>query len=295
MRLESVLDRVAHRDEAAVLQLSRRVTNLLDRFGAYTVRKDWSATTREIVVEIGDRWQQGGRKLAAEPHVESVVKNRFWGEIIDLMTRDDARAAGLFYPTVRRLLAGWDRGRHQESNWDDIVQDTARQIWERWQGGDVERPWSLLCTIARRRFLDRVRGQRPEDEFSEERTLDESPGVCERSERFTEQALEALEAREREIVVMMDLEGHTRVEIARKLGLSEGEVLSIRRAGLRRLWRWLGRDLPPQLREVWEQMFKGAKRASPDQVASVLSLSTEEVVGRIVEARQILGLEGLAG
>ena len=94
---------------------------------------------------------------------------------------------------------------------------------------------------------------------------------------------------------MMDLEGHTRVEIARKLGLSEGEALSIRRAGLRRLWRWLGRALPPHLREVWVELFKGSKRATPDQVASKLSLSEGEVAERIVEARQLLGLESLAG
>lgn len=293
MRLESVLDRAARRDETAVLALARRVTALLERFGAFTVRRDWNDTTQQIIVEIGESWPaaRGG----AEQHVESVVKNRFWGEIIDLMTHDDARAASLFYPTIRRLLASWDRGRVQEASWDDIVQDTARQIWERWQSGDVERPWALLCTIARRRFLDRVRAQRPEDELQDERTLGETPDASARSERFTEQALETLDAREREIVVMMDIEGHTRVEIARKLSLSEGEVLSIRRAGLRRLWRWLGRDLPPDLRELWDEMFKGARRATPEQLAAKLSLTQDEVAARISEARQILGLAGTAG
>lgn len=295
MRLRSVLDQAARRDEVAVLQLSRRVTELLANYGAYSVRKDWSETTRDIVVEICERWHEAARKPDPERHIDSLVKNRFWGEIIELMVHDDTRAAGLFYPTVRRLCASWDRGRQQEASWDDIVQDTARQIWEAWQGGDVEKPWSLLYTIARRRFLDRVRSQRPEDELPEDTISDETAGVVERSEHFTEQALETLEDKEREIIVMMDLEGHTRVEIARKLGLSEGEALSIRRAGLRRLWRWLGRDLPPHLREVWVELFKGSKRATPDQVASKLSLSEGEVAERIVEARQLLGLESLAG
>jgi RNA polymerase sigma factor (sigma-70 family) len=247
------------------------------------------------VVEVCDRWQEGSGRGTAEQHIETAAKNRFWGEIVKLMIRNDAKAAGLFYPTIRRLLATWDRGRVQEASWDDIVQDTARQIWERWQSGDVERPWALICTIARRRFLDRIRAQRPEDEVPDERTLAEPDGASDRSERFTQQALEALEEREREIVVLMDIEGHTRVEIAKRLGLSEGEVLSIRRAGLRRLWRWLGRDLPPAVREVWEEMFKGAKRLSPEQVASKLSLSIDEVGERMARAREILGLEGAFG
>jgi len=291
----SLLEQAARRDEAAVLAVARQVTQLLDRFGAFSVRRDWSETTREIVVEIGESWQQGNVRSQPEQHVETVVKNRFWGEIIELMTRNDSKAAALFYPTVRRLLASWDRGRVQEGNWDDIVQDTARQLWERWQAGDVKRPWALLCTIARRRFLDRVRAQRPEDEAPKESSLGEASGASDRSERFTEQALESLEKREREIVVLMDIEGHTRVEIARKLGLSEGEVLSTRRAGLRRLWRWLGRDLPPPLREVWEEMFKGAKRATPAQIGEKLSLPEGEVAQRMLEAREILGLSGAAG
>ena len=295
MRLESVLDQASRLDEAAVLQLSRRVTDLLQKYGAYTVRKDWSESTRAIVERITERWLQSARRLDAEKHVESITKNCFWGEILDLMVRNDVRAAGLFYPTIRRLCASWDKTHRHEANWDDIVQDATQQIWEAWQGGEVEKPWSLLYTIARRRFLDRVRAEKPEEELAEDRTGEDTPGVVERSERFTRQALETLEPREREIVVLMDLEGHTRVEIAQRLGLSEGEVLSTRRAGLRRLWRWLGRDLPPPLREVWEEMFKGAKRATPDQVARKLELSPEAVAQRISEARKLLGLESLAG
>jgi len=294
MGLQLVLDRAARLDEVAVLQLSRRVTALLEKYGAYTVRRDWSETTRDIVVEIGRRWSESDRRLDPERHIESVVKNRFWGQILDLLVRNDAKAAGLFYPTVRRLLATWDRSRQCEASWDDIVQETAQQIWEAWRAGDVARPWSLLYTIGRRRFLDRVRMQRPQEQLREERVGEgeDGPGTLERSERFTEQALEILDAKEREIIVMMDLDGHTRVEIARQLSLSEGEVLSIRRAGLRRLWRWLGRDLPPRLRNVWEEMFKGAKRATPDQVADKLQLSLDEVVDRLAAAREILGLEG---
>ncbi len=297
MRLQSVLDRAARRDEAAVLQLSRRVTTLLSNYGAYSVRRDWAESTRDIVLQIGERWVAGGGRADPERHIEGVVKNLFWGQILDLMVASDAAAAGLFYPTVRRLLATWDRARQCEEAWDDVVSETATQIWEAWQGGDVEKPWALLYTIARRRFLDRVRAKKPTDEYVEDREDggQDAPGVMERSERFTAQALETLEPREREVIGMMDLEGHTRVEIAKQLGLSEGEVLSVRRAGLRRLWRWLGRDLPPPLREVWEEMFKGSKRATPEQVAKKLDLTAPVVAERISEARQLLGLESLAG
>ena len=48
MRIEAALDRLERRDEAAVLQVSRRVTELLLTYGAYTVRRDWSETTRDI-------------------------------------------------------------------------------------------------------------------------------------------------------------------------------------------------------------------------------------------------------
>ena len=42
-------------------------------------------------------------------------------------------------------------------------------------------------------------------------------------------------------------------------------------------------------------MFKGAKRATPTQVGRRLSLSEDEVTERILMARQLLGLESLAG
>ena len=42
-------------------------------------------------------------------------------------------------------------------------------------------------------------------------------------------------------------------------------------------------------------MFKGSKRATPEQVAAKLSLEAEQVAARISEARQLLGLEALGG
>jgi DNA-directed RNA polymerase specialized sigma24 family protein len=218
-----------------------------------------------------------------------VTKNRFWGFVLDLMGENDPKANDLFFPTVRRLLAKWDGPRRLEAYWDDVVQDTAQQIWQQWRGGGVDRPWALLCTIAKRRFLDRTRATRDADELPED-ARDEGGGEAGGGGLFTSQALAILEEAERDIIVRMDLEGQTRLEVARELGKTEGEVLSIRRAGLRRIWRWIGRDLPPRLRAVWEEMFKGAKRATPEEVAEKLGIPREEVLAILSEAQALTGV-----
>ncbi len=283
---KTVLNAASDGDAPALLQLTRQVSRLLEEYGAYTVRKEWAEDVQKITAAVLEGWAEGGT-LAADTHIESVTKNRFWGQILDLMTQNDMKAGQLFFPTVRRLLGKWDGARRAEAQWDDIVQETAHQLWESWMKGGVKRPWSLLCTIAKRRYLDKIRAERHteeiEDEASEE--LGDSPG-----ELFTEQALAVLEEEERQVIVQMDIEGRTRVEIADSLGVTEGQVLSTRRAGLRRIWRWLGRDLPPTSRAVWEEMFKGARRIPPEEVAAKLSMETAEVVEILEEARVLTGL-----
>ena len=215
-----VLEGAARRDEASLLRLTRHVTQLLARYGAYAVRDDWTTLAREIAEEAPKSFS--GRSDAGG-HIESVAKNRFWGKVLDLMTESDPKASALFFPTVRKLLATWDGSRAQEAVWDDIVSETSIQIWERWRARDVEKPWALLCTIAKRRFLDRVRATRPTDELDQEMVEDErdaSPGEG----VFTQQALGVLDEQEREIVVRMDLEGETRIEIANSMGVSEGQA-----------------------------------------------------------------------
>jgi RNA polymerase sigma factor (sigma-70 family) len=288
--LRAVLDGALRRQEAALLKLSRHVTRLLEKFGAYAVRKDWSTATYEIALEVADRWGEKGVRLEPTPHLETIVKNRFWGLMLDLMTENNPNAANLFFPTVRRLLAKWDPYRKHEASWDDVVQDTAQQLWEKWLAGDVQKPWAMLCTIARRRFLDRVRAAKPTEEIDEEQGHGGEDEREQAPELFASEALAILEEKEREVIVKMDLEGWTRVEIAAHLEMTEGQVLSVRRAGLRRIWRWLGRDLPPRLREVWEEMFKGAKRLTPEQVAVKCGLSRQEVAEILREARELTGL-----
>ncbi len=289
--LREILDGAVRRDERALLQLARRVTTLLERFGAYTIRKDWSRPAYDITLAVADGWQQAPRRTAPDVHLESTVKNRFWGCVLDLMTQNDVRAGELFFPTVRRLLAKWDGSRRYEAWWDDVAQDTAQQLWEQWLGGEVERPWALLCTIAKRRYLDRVRATKPTDDLDglgDESDADADGGGG--GELFTQEALAVLEPDEREIVVRMDLDGQTRVEIAADLDMTEGQVLSLRRAGLRRIWRWLGADLPPRMRSVWEEMFKGARRAGPEDVARKLGMPIDEVVALLQEAREWTGV-----
>ena len=287
--LQQVLASAAKRDERALLALTRRVAQQLEKQGAYAVKKDWSLLTRQATLDAAARWADTSSGTSPEKHVENVVRNHFWGAVLDLMTEGVAAAGDLFFPTVRRLLSHWDGSRRHEASWDDIAQETAHQLWERWRGGDVDRPWALLCTIAKRRYLDVVRATRPTDEINEE-SLGEVDADSTSGELFTNQALATLESAEREIIERMDLQGQTRVEVARELSVTEGQVLSIRRAGLRRIWRWLGRDLPPRVREVWEEMFKGSKRRSPDQVAQKLGSDVGEVMEHLAEARQLTGV-----
>jgi DNA-directed RNA polymerase specialized sigma24 family protein len=289
--LRDVLDGATRHDERCLLDLSRRIGRLLERYGAYTVRQNWSSAIYEIALAVAKSWREAGRSADPEPVFEGVVKNRFWAAVLDLVTQNDARAAQLFFPTVRRLVASWDGSRQLEATWDDIVQDTAHQVWELWIAGSVERPWSMIRTVARRRYLDRARGARPTEELGDEESGGSEPTPPAPGDGlFTEAALAVLEPREREIIVRMDLEGETRVEIGASLGMTEGEVLATRRAGLRRIWRWLGEGLPAELRAVWDEMFKGARRMGPEEVAAKLALPLGEVVDRLERARALCGL-----
>lgn len=285
-----VLDRARRGDERALLRLSRRISELLARAGAWSVADDWSATIHEVAREVLARWSAGEGEAGAL--VERVSRDRFFGRVLDLLGEPGGRAGAVLVPAIRRLLLRWDGSRSFEASWDDIAQDTVLQLWQAWRGGSVDRPFALLCTIAKRRYLDRVRAARPTDEVREE-TLGEVDGEGAGGGLFTGQLLEVLEPAEREIIVRMDLEGRTRVEIAGELGMTEGEVLSIRRAGLRRIWRHLGDGLPPEHRAVWLELFKGARRCPPAEVAARLGRPEEEVRARIAEARALLGIGGL--
>ncbi len=288
--LADTLHKAATGDELALLHVTRRLGTIFETLGAYTVRKEWTREIREIALEATESWPSA--RTEASDFLHRLARNRLWGCVLDLMGEGHIGAGELFFPTVRRLVARWDGARATEAAWDDIASETAQQLWTQWQKGGVEQPWSLLCTIAKRRFLDRVRATRPTDAIDD---LPEEAGEGEGDETFTEEILGVLEDQERDIIVRMDIEGYTRVEIATSLGLSEGQVLSVRRAGLRRIWRHLGAQLPPRLREVWEEMFKGSKRPSPEQVAQKMDIPPGEVLSRLEEAQKLVGLPQIGG
>ena len=281
------LDAAAAGDPAALLDLTRHITSALRRYGAYEVRDDWSRQTREIGRAILERWQAGGWRGDTGTQVDRIVKNRFWEHVLRQVWDGHATTAErILFPALRRVLAGWDRTRAHEDVWDDVIQDSVTQLWKLSEAEGALEPWSLLCTIARRRFVDRMRALRPHEEIPEE-----VPAEREDDGLFTREALAELDPEERAVIVQMDLEGRTRVEIARELGTTEGAVLSQRRAGLRKLWRWLGRSLPDEEREVWDLVFVGARRDSPDRVAVKLGIPEEEVLARLESARRRLGVD----
>jgi len=282
------LDAAVAGDAAALLHLTRHVTSALRRYGAYEVRDDWSRATRDIARAVLDRWKTQEWRGDISTGLDRTLKNRFWEHVLrEVWTGDSRMADHVLFPALRRLLTGWDRGRAHEGHWDDVIQDSITQLWTRWQKGDVEEPWSLLCTIARRRFLDRMRALRPQEEVSEA-----VPDEARDDGLFTREALAELDPPEREVIVMMDLEGRTRVEVAQAIGGTEGEILSRRRAGLRKLWRWLGRSLPEDEREVWDLLFVGARRETPERLAAKLGLEESDVVARVERARRRLGVDG---
>ncbi len=283
-----LLDAAVSGEALALLQLSRRLGKLFHGLGAYTIQKDWTRTIREISLAAVRDWPSA--RSGGDEFLLSLARNVFWGRVLDLMTENNTRAGELFFPTVRRLVSSWDGSRKAEAHWDDIASETATQLWTQWQKGGVEKPWSLLCTIARRRYLDRTRAARPMDDIDDlqDRAAERAEGEAE--PLFTEEVLAVLEEHELDVIVRMDIQGETRVEIAEALGLSPGQVLSIRRAGLRRIWRFLGSRMPPRLRKVWDEMFKGAQRRTPEQVAAKLKFPLGDVVNSLEEARQLTGL-----
>jgi RNA polymerase sigma factor (sigma-70 family) len=151
----------------------------------------------------------------------------------------------------------------ERSSADDLVQDTLERAWrklEQWRGGEM-RPW--LFSIMHNLFVDRVRRPSPvttafscDDEeaadsynsFSVERTA--SP-AADLELRDMASALAALPDEQREVLMLVALEGMTYGEVARTLGIPAGTVMSRLSRGRERLRVLMSDEVPgPVLRVV---------------------------------------------
>ncbi len=113
---------------------------------------------------------------------------------------------------------------------DDLVQDTVERGWARlasWQGGSDMRAW--LFSIMHNLRIDQVR-RTPivADEFDEQVSMRPAPGspTSGLELRDMETALRGLADEQREILLLVALEGMPYDDVAQTLGIPVGTVMS---------------------------------------------------------------------
>jgi RNA polymerase sigma-70 factor (ECF subfamily) len=124
---------------------------------------------------------------------------------------------------------------------EDAVQDVFLQLWRVADRYDPARgsTTSFVLTVARRRLLDaaRRRGREPFPhslaDAGDVAALAE-PDVLEREEAIerVREALDAIEPRQREVLQLSLVQGHTHQQVAERTGLPFGTVKSHARRGL---------------------------------------------------------------
>ncbi len=176
-----------------------------------------------------------------------------------MRARDQNALATLYDLTVDRVFAVAVRVLHNEADAEEIVCDTFRQAWERADRYDPDRGGVLswLLVMAWSRSVDRLRRQRaqrleeplhPEGEDSaytlrEDDQADRVLAAYETGSAVRE-ALQTLNAQQRELIGQAFLQGLTHSEIAETTGLPMGTVKSRIRRGLEILRRHLGAHAP---------------------------------------------------
>jgi len=137
---------------------------------------------------------------------------------------------------------------------DDLVQDTLERAWNKfhlWRPGSDLRAW--LFAIMHNVFVNQVRSRRNEIE----RTMEELPAIAVRATQSdaleladVERALNGLPDEQREVLLLVAVEGMTYDEVSRALAIPVGTVMS-------RLSR---------ARERMRRLIAGAQQAVPLKV-----------------------------
>jgi len=139
---------------------------------------------------------------------------------------------------------------------DDLVQDCLERAcsrWHLWQRDRALRPW--LFTMMRNLFISglRSRARRPRDvpvEQGEHKLVQPANQPDRMALRDLARALPELPAEQREVVLLIGLEGFTYAEVAAMTEVPVGTVMSRLSRGRERLRRLMAGDETPLVRRV---------------------------------------------
>lgn len=133
---------------------------------------------------------------------------------------------------------------------DDVVQESYLRVLKTLATQPIVSAKNFLFTVARRLAIDGARRHKISPlvvipDLAELPVMDSRPGVTEAACTNDElallaQAIHALPARCREVVIMRQIEGASQKEIARRLGITELTVQTHVVQGLRRIEAYLG-------------------------------------------------------
>jgi len=274
-------------------QLRRHISSLLDVLGAPALCCDWSDVVERLVQEHlhppspAERAAGSCVRLSSDKALRRRVKHAYWSAVLDLIDAGDPSAFTTLWRTLLRLISAWDRRRELEADWEDIAQQIAIGVVEFHRDRRIRRAWGLIYRAAYCRFIDAIRRHRGPIVLE----LPIEPVVSAVADRvFVQQALARLPSSERRCIELIDLEGLSRSEASVRLRQTPGRVLTLRRRGLRDIWRWLGEELSDVDRRLWFELFKGGERATPERVSARVGMSPEEARNSFERSRAWLGL-----
>lgn len=143
----------------------------------------------------------------------------------------------LVVPEIPVLLRVATSRTRQLADAEDLVQDTLIRAYRGLHRFDGRHPRAWLLTILRNTEINRNQRRRPELLDDPDAGMGdlaapsyqgsaESVALSDRFDAAVEEALRALPERQRDVVVLVDIEGLTYAEAAGALGVPEGTVMS---------------------------------------------------------------------
>lgn len=158
-------------------------------------------------------------------------------------------------PRLRRYARALIRGDHSRA--DDLVQDSLERAWSRWhlwrRGSDL-RAW--LFTIMHNVYVNDLRRYRDGPGFVSLEVEHENSAVDAARVEETlvlddlQAAIDALPAEQREVVLLVSLEGLRYEQIAEVLAIPVGTVMSRLSRGRQQLRTLLSEPRSPRMRRV---------------------------------------------